>query len=62
LKTDVILDFDENNVPVSLGMLNASKVFNVKDKKHLVNFKDVNMIIVATEQVISSEVKISTIR
>ncbi|MDR2830670.1 MAG: DUF2283 domain-containing protein, partial [Methanobrevibacter sp.] len=60
LETGVILDIDENNNPVSLEILDASKVFNVRNKKNLVNFNDVNMSIKVTEQVISVEVKVST--
>lgn len=42
LDKDIILDFDENNTPVAIEILHASKRFNV-DKIHLKNLIDINM-------------------
>jgi uncharacterized protein YuzE len=60
LEEGIILDFDTNNTPVSLEILDASKVFNIKEKQYLTNFKDVHMSIIINEDLINIEVKIST--
>lgn len=51
LEGDIILDFDENNVPVALEILHASKRFNV-DKFDLKQPLDIKMYIGIGEETI----------
>ncbi|GAA5818556.1 MAG: DUF2283 domain-containing protein [Methanobrevibacter sp. CfCl-M3] len=58
LEPGLILDFDDDGVPASFEILDASKLFNIKNKQYLSNPKDVQMFIKITEQMISIEVKV----
>ena len=57
LETGIMLDFDINNLPVSLEILDASKVFKVK-KDLFSNIKKVDMLIEVTEELIRVEVEL----
>lgn len=57
LTPDVILDFDDNDVPVALELLNASKILGVK-KSALTRPIGLNMHICVGEEVIKLEAEI----
>lgn len=57
LTDDVILDFDDKDVPVALELLNASKILNVK-KSALSQPVGLNMHICVGEDIIKLEAKI----
>jgi uncharacterized protein YuzE len=55
LGNGVYLDFDENNIPVALEILSASKILNI-DKKNLIN-PEIHMIITINNDLIRVEVE-----
>ncbi|MDL2246156.1 DUF2283 domain-containing protein [Methanobrevibacter sp. OttesenSCG-928-K11] len=55
LDEGLILDFDKNNVPVSLEIMDASKITNI-DKKHLKN-ADVEVHILIKDNIIAVIIK-----
>jgi len=58
LEEGIILDFDKNDIPVALEILDASKIFDVPDKQYLSNRESVNMSIRITDKVISLEIRV----
>lgn len=53
LEEGIILDFDENNIPVALEILDASKVLKIPKKQYLDNRICVHMNICINKDVIS---------
>ncbi|WP_409199605.1 DUF2283 domain-containing protein [Methanobrevibacter sp. DSM 116169] len=58
LSEGIILDFDDNGVPVALEVLDASKVFGIQEKQYLSNRRQINMNIEITSTNISLDLKI----
>jgi uncharacterized protein YuzE len=61
LEEGIILDFDEDNFPVALEILDASKILKIPDKQYLNNRKSVKMNICITDEIISLEVEVGVI-
>ncbi len=61
LEEGIILDFDKNDVPVALEILDASKIFDVPDKQYLSNRGPVRMSICITDELISLEVEVKVV-
>jgi len=59
LEEGVILDIDKNNIPVSLEILDASEVFQIKDKNLLSKIHGIDMKIEVTKEVIMVDVDLS---
>ena len=59
LEEGIILDFDTNNIPVAIEILDASKVLNVPDKQYLSNRKKIKMKISISEKVIEVHLNVN---
>ncbi|MDR2544582.1 MAG: DUF2283 domain-containing protein [Methanobrevibacter sp.] len=57
LEEGIILDFDENNVPVALEILDASKVFKIPEKYYLTN-RAISMNICVSKEIIAVHLKV----
>jgi uncharacterized protein YuzE len=57
LDEGIFLDFDEDNIPVSLEILDASRITKI-DKKNLAN-SDIEMYIAVSEDLIELNIKFS---
>lgn len=53
LEEGIILDFDKNNIPVALEIIDASKVLKISEKQYLENRTYIHMNIQISEEIIT---------
>jgi uncharacterized protein YuzE len=58
LEEGIILDFDDNNIPVALEILDASKVLKIPEKHYLRN-RRIRMKILINKEVIALHLKVA---